>query len=44
MLDFVGKVVKRTGDAVVGAADSFIVKGASKIGAAAIKGGVEGGA
>lgn len=44
MLDFVGKVVKRTGDAVVGAADSFIVKGASKVGAAAIKGGVEGAA
>lgn len=44
MLNFVGKTVKKTGEVVMGLADSFIVRGASKLGATAVKGGVEGAA
>lgn len=44
MLNYVGKVVKRTGEAVVGLADSALVRGASKLGTGALKLGVEAGA
>ena len=44
MLNFVGKTVKKTGEVVMGIANSGLVKGASKLGATAVKGGVEGAA
>ncbi len=44
MIDFVGKTVKKTGEVVMGFADSALVRGASKLGATAVKGGVEGAA
>ena len=44
MLNFVGKTVKKTGDVVLGIANSGLVKSASKLGATAAKGGIEGAA
>ena len=44
MLNFVGKTVKKTGEVVMGVANSGLVKGASKLGASAVKGGFEGAA
>lgn len=44
MLNFVGKTVKKTGEVVIGIANSGLVKGASKLGATAAKGGIEGAA
>lgn len=44
MIGYVGKFVKRTGDAIVGLADSSLVRGASRLGTGALKVGVEGAA
>lgn len=44
MLSFVGKTVKKTGEVVMGLADSALVRGTSKVGASALKGGIEGAA
>lgn len=44
MLGYVGKVMKKSGDAIIGAANSSIVKGVSKVGTGALKIGVEGAA
>ncbi|MEG1494704.1 MAG: hypothetical protein RR406_00170 [Bacilli bacterium] len=44
MLDYVGRVVKKTGNVIVGLANSGLVSGASKLGTGVLKAGVEGGA
>lgn len=44
LLNHVGKIVKKTGDAVMDLANSSLVKGASRLGTGALKVGVEGAA
>lgn len=44
MLNYVGKIMKKTGDVVMGVANSSVVKGVSRVGTGALKAGVEGAA
>ncbi|MGL5764619.1 MAG: hypothetical protein ACRCX8_03150 [Sarcina sp.] len=44
MLNFVNRTIKKTSDVVLGIANSGLVRGASKLGAAGVKGGIEGAA
>lgn len=44
MINYIGKVMQRTGDAVIEVANSSLVKGASKLGTGILKAGVEAGA
>lgn len=44
MINYVGRVVQKTGDTIIGLANSSLIKGASKLGTGALKLGVEAGA
>lgn len=44
MINYIGRVVRKTGDTIVGLANSSLVKGASKLGTGVLKAGVEGAA
>lgn len=44
MLNYVGKIMKKTGDVVMGVANSSVVRGASRAGTGILKAGIEGAA
>lgn len=44
MINYIGRVVQKTGETIVGLANSSIVKGASRLGTGVLKAGVEGAA